>query len=144
MPSCLTTVAHLSTEQTIVGINAWVANVNQEVFGPDALSFRPERWLDATSKDLSRMNDYYLTVCCQHCSPVSECIADIMQFGKGPRACLGKNISMLELNKVIPELVLNFDFQTAHGSAGEWTLLNDWFVRQRNFKVGISKRAERA
>ena len=64
MPSCLTTVANPSTAQTIVGINAWVANVNKEVFGPDALSFRPERWLDASPKDLSRMNDYYLTVCC--------------------------------------------------------------------------------
>ena len=63
-----------------------------------------------------------------------------LQFGKGPRICLGKNISLLEICKLIPMLVLEYDFELAGGRDAEWTLLNDWFVRQRDYRVRISRR----
>lgn len=45
--------------QTTVGINAWVAHYNPSVF-PEPEVFRPERWLDAGSKDLQEQ--YYIPV----------------------------------------------------------------------------------
>lgn len=30
-----------------VGVNAWVVHYNQDIWGPDANEFRPERWIDA-------------------------------------------------------------------------------------------------
>lgn len=47
--------------QTTVGINAWVAHRNRDVFGDDADVFRPERWLE--SPDIVKRRDaYFMTV----------------------------------------------------------------------------------
>jgi gamma-glutamylcysteine synthetase len=43
--------------QTVVGVNSWVAHANTSVFGLDASVFRPERWL--VDKDRYNMMDRY-------------------------------------------------------------------------------------
>lgn len=48
--------------QTVVGINAWAAHANREVFGADADHFNPERWLEAPEIVKPR-EAYYMTVC---------------------------------------------------------------------------------
>lgn len=71
---------------------------NTALYGSDASTFRPERWLFDTSSPsetdrlakMSRTND--------------------MVFGYGRWVCLGKNIAMIEIHKVIFELFRNFDF----------------------------------
>ena len=47
----------------------------------------------------------------------------------------------MEMNKLIPELVLRFDIEMAEMDA-EWTVYNDWFVKQEGFEVKVSKRKE--
>lgn len=47
----------------------------------------------------------------------------------------------MEMNKLIPELALRFDFEMAEKDA-EWTVYNDWFVKQEGFRVQVSKRQE--
>lgn len=42
-------------------MNPLVANVNHDVFGPDADDFRPERWLSHDEK-VTKMDQYFLTV----------------------------------------------------------------------------------
>lgn len=52
-------------EGTIIGLNGWCAHYNEEVFGPDASQFRPERWIDAEKEGgerLKSMDAYYLPV----------------------------------------------------------------------------------
>lgn len=58
--------------QTIVGINIWVAHANQSVFGPDADTFRPERWLESPEK-ISKMEQYFLTVSIHAHIPIPLC-----------------------------------------------------------------------
>ncbi|KAK5240450.1 hypothetical protein LTS06_012451, partial [Exophiala xenobiotica] len=82
-------------EKTEVGVNSWVAHANQSIFGVDAEDFKPERWLESAERS-SEMNRY------------------IMTFGAGSRTCIGKNISLLEISVLIPELVRKFDFTLVH------------------------------
>jgi cytochrome P450 len=55
----------------------------------------------------------------------------------GSRTCLGKQVSILEISKLVPELVWRFDFaldeELAH-SGKEWTTSNYWFVMPANFR----------
>ena len=52
---------------------------------------------------------------------------------------MGKHISFMELSKLIPELVQHFDIKLVHPER-EWTLYNDWFMKQEDFPVKLSKR----
>lgn len=118
----LTLAGRFFPEDTMVGVNPWVAHANRSVYGEDADVFRPERWQEEESSiGENKMEQYFFT------------------FGRGPRTCLGKNISLMEMNKLIPELVLRFDVEMAEKDA-EWTVYNDWFVKQEGFRVKVSKR----
>lgn len=105
-----------------LGINSWVAHSNEDIF-PDARAFLPERWIDSSKKALSEMERYF------------------MSFGMGARACIGRNISLLEMNKVVPELLRRYDFKMADPQVERLDSLNRWFVKQHNLKVRVSKRA---
>ena len=61
---------------TRIGVNPGVIHFDKSVFGDDADTFRPERWIEG---DASNMDRY------------------IMQFGMGNRTCLGKNVSLQPL-----------------------------------------------
>jgi cytochrome P450 len=58
-----------------VGLNSAVVQHHKEVFGDDADSFRPERWLDDNADRVKLM---------ERC---------MMNFGAGSRQCTGKNVS---------------------------------------------------
>lgn len=72
---------------------------------------------------------------------IQSLILDVVQFGMGPRICQGKNIALMVLNKVIPQLVRRFDFEL-DGSLKdkEWKTLNYWIVKQQDFKCRLKLR----
>ncbi|RFU81362.1 hypothetical protein TARUN_845 [Trichoderma arundinaceum] len=112
-------------EGTTIGLNTWTAHYNETVFGKDAAVFRPERWLEAEKEEgdrIGQMNAYYLP------------------FGLGSRTCIGRHISYLEMSKLIPLLVRNFDFELQL-SEKEWQTTNYWFVKPNNFYVTVKARA---
>lgn len=90
-PSGVTIAGHFLPGGTIAGCSAWVIHQNAEVFGSDAADFRPERWIDATPEQRRRM---------------SNCL---FSFGAGARTCIGKNISLLELYKLVPTILRRFE-----------------------------------
>lgn len=49
-------------EDTVIGVNCWVVNRDKAIFGPDAHSFRPERWIESDPKVLTKMRTNMFTV----------------------------------------------------------------------------------
>ncbi|KAL1981721.1 hypothetical protein VTN96DRAFT_2278 [Rasamsonia emersonii] len=97
-PGGVTIAGHYLPAGTVVGINPWVTSIDKNVYGQDAECFRPERWLQEEDEDpeaykerLQRMKNCDLT------------------FGAGSHICIGKNLALLEVYKVIPTLLLLYD-----------------------------------
>lgn len=74
-------------EGTKIGYCAWGVFRNKDVWGEDSYAFRPERWLEAKGEKLREMESTMELV-----------------FGYGRWQCLGKNVAMIELNKVFIEV----------------------------------------
>ncbi|XP_014551003.1 hypothetical protein COCVIDRAFT_114004, partial [Bipolaris victoriae FI3] len=62
-------------------------------------------------------------------------------FGQGSRTCLGKNISLMELSKAIPQITRHFDYlpDTTSGEP-EYVTENVWFVKIKEFHCKVYKR----
>ncbi|THC87551.1 hypothetical protein EYZ11_013002 [Aspergillus tanneri] len=56
---------------------------------------------------------------------------NLFSFGAGTRTCIGKNISLIEISKLVPELIRRFDFKLANPEI-ELKTVNRWFVQQKN------------
>lgn len=61
-PSGMTANGHHIPEGTIVSVPQFVAHRDVEVYGKDALDFRPERWLEADEASLKKMEHNFLAV----------------------------------------------------------------------------------
>lgn len=82
----------------IVGCSAWIIHHRPEIFGSDTQQYRPERWLPdptANAQDEEQR--------------IKKMTGMMFQFGMGSRTCIGKNISLLEIYKVVPSLLRRFE-----------------------------------
>jgi cytochrome P450 len=52
--------------------------------------------------------------------------------------CIGKNISLMEMSKAIPQILRNFELVPENGTPS-WELDNVWFVKPRDFRCRIEK-----
>ncbi|RDW79279.1 cytochrome P450 [Aspergillus mulundensis] len=105
---------------TTVGINAWALHHDAEVY-PDPGAFIPERWVESTPAKLKEMEQSFFA------------------FGAGSRTCVGKNISLIEMHKIIPQLLRDFTFRL-HKPGQEWTTKNAWFVQQEGLVCALARR----
>jgi cytochrome P450 len=106
---------------TIVGANPWVVARDPDVYGQDVDVFRPERWLEANPAQLKLMERNFLA------------------FGAGARTCLGKNISLLEMSKLVPQVLRRFKVEII---GGEWELADYWFVKQTGVRCRVVERTK--
>lgn len=79
---------------TVVGCNAWVLHRRKDIFGEDVEEFKPERWLESEGVDPQKLKDMR---------------ASMFQFGAGARTCIGKNISLMEIYKIVPSFLRRFE-----------------------------------
>ncbi len=89
----VTLCGHFFPEGTIVGCNPAVVHMDKRVYGRKypVTQYRPERWLEATEEERAEMERLF------------------MAFGSGKRTCIGKNISLLEVYKLVPLLLSKFN-----------------------------------
>ncbi|KAK9781184.1 putative Cytochrome P450 [Seiridium cardinale] len=109
---------------TRLALNGWVLHRDKSVFGEDAEQFRPERWLEdeQRAKTMERF---------------------MFQFGGGSHVCIGRNLALLEINKVIPRLLRDFNFQLVHPNQ-ELKAHASFFVVQQGLEVYIEKKVVKA
>ena len=98
---------------TIVGCSAWVMHHNKDVFGEDDDAFRPERWLVDEELVAAAGNEGGPAVRAREEQRIKEMNGMMLQFGMGSRTCIGKNISLLEIYKVVPSLLRRFEVSTS-------------------------------
>jgi len=106
---------------TVVGMNPYVVNRHRPTFGEDADDWNPDRWM--VPKELKQKRE-----------------AAIMTFGAGRRVCLGRHIAMLELKKIVPALLLRYEFELLDPE--RYQVENLWFFRQYGIDVRVKKRLE--
>lgn len=105
---------------TRVSVNGWVLHRDQETFGVDADIYRPERWLE--DEERARRMDRFM-----------------VQFGGGAHLCIGRNLALLEINKVVPRLLRDYRFELVHPDR-DLTAFATFFVVQEGLEVYIEKR----
>lgn len=114
---------------TMIGMNPYVVGRNKGIFGSDADTFRPDRWLqqDRESHDefKSRMQRWSK--------------AHIM-FGGGSRICLGRHLSLMEVFKLVPTLIATFDIELDDPEEVWWTS-SRWFFRTRGIVCRMRPRS---
>ncbi|KAH7139959.1 cytochrome P450 [Dactylonectria estremocensis] len=120
-PEGVTISGHALPGGMVVGCSAWVVHQDTEVFGNDAAEFRPERWIESSTEKRQRMNNC------------------LFSFGAGARTCIGKNISLLELYKLIPTILRIFEVELVNPDS-TWELHNAWFVKQKGLLVRLKER----
>ncbi|KAI1365548.1 pisatin demethylase [Xylaria arbuscula] len=82
---------------TAIGMNTASLFASTAIFGDDAALFRPERFTEVDEQKRAEM----------------ERLVELA-FGYGRFQCAGKPVAFMELNKVMFELLRNFDFQVAN------------------------------
>ncbi|KIV87915.1 hypothetical protein PV11_03431 [Exophiala sideris] len=129
---------------TIVGCNAWTVH-RDSLFGERTEEFRPQRWLDASLEQRRLME------------------SSIFSFGAGARTCIGKNISLLEIYKLVPAVLMRFEVSLSTvptlsqeyadkaypklelaDPSKPWKLHNAWFIKQEGFEVRLKTRKTKA
>lgn len=76
-------------EGTRIGYGAWGIFRREDIWGDDSHEYRPERWLESSPEKLREM----------------ESTLELI-FGYGRWQCLGRNVALMELNKVFVEVNL--------------------------------------
>ncbi|KZT54811.1 cytochrome P450 [Calocera cornea HHB12733] len=85
-------------------------NKSEEVWGPDANQFLPDRWLRPEAKEVDPS---------KHGGGI---YANLATFGGGPKACIGYRFAVLEVSAFIVTIIRDFEITL---SPPEWQLWSD-------------------
>ncbi|KAL2126473.1 hypothetical protein VTI74DRAFT_844 [Chaetomium olivicolor] len=113
----------------IIGMNPYVVGRNKSVFGEDAEEFNPERWLQREGEEEDEYKER-----------MQRWGQSILAFGGGYRICLGRNLSLMEVYKVVPTLLATFDIALEDQEEVWWTC-SRWFYRVKGIVCRLKPRS---
>ncbi|KAL0576744.1 hypothetical protein V5O48_005234 [Marasmius crinis-equi] len=94
------------------------SNRNTEMWGPDALEWKPERWLSPLPQSLTEAR-------------IPGVYSHLMTFNAGSRSCIGFKFSQLEMKNVLSHLIENFEFSPSKKNIyWEYTAICNPVVRE--------------
>lgn len=99
-------------------MNAGAVQMDPRAFGADAGEWIPERWFRSPDE-------------------VLKMDRAMLQFGQGPRVCIGRHISEIEMYKLLPTILMEFDFELL---VDEWKVCGGWFHRTTNVMCKVERR----
>lgn len=80
-------------QSTVLSVPAYTIHHSTAIWGPDADSFRPERWENITE---AQKNAF-------------------IPFSYGPRACVGRNVAEMELALIVGTVFRRYEFELRQG-----------------------------
>lgn len=104
---------------TSLSVPSYTLHHSKEIWGPDADSYDPDRWLDG--RPTQRQKDAFIP------------------FSYGPRACVGRNVAEMELKCIVATVFRNFEFRDEH--EGEMQTREGFLRKPLGFDVGIKRRS---
>ena len=99
-------------------MNPAAVQFDKRGFGEDAHEWIPERWYrdEAAVKQMERA---------------------MLRFGHGPRMCIGRHISEVEMYKLLPTILREFEFKLL---VHHWEVWSGWFHRTSNVICKVKRR----
>ncbi|KAI4334683.1 hypothetical protein L6164_013399 [Bauhinia variegata] len=111
---------HVSSNAKVL-YSLYAMGRSEEIWGPDCLEFKPERWI-SKGGDILHV-------------PSHKFIA----YSVGPRSCLGKDMSLIEMKIVASAILWNYHIKVVQGHVVSPNLSIALFMRH-GLKVQITKR----
>jgi benzoate 4-monooxygenase len=109
------TDAHHFPQGTVLSVPAYTIHHSTAIWGPDASSFRPERWEQVTEQQK----------------------ASFIPFSYGPRACVGRNVAEMELALIVGTVFRRYEFELRQG---ELETREGFLRKPLGLEVGMRRR----
>jgi benzoate 4-monooxygenase len=113
----LTISGHHFPQGTVLSVPSYTIHHSKEIWGPDADTFRPERWEKITEKQK----------------------AAFIPFSYGPRACVGRNVAEMELALIVSTVFRRYEFELRQG---EMKTREGFLRKPLALEVGMRRRKE--
>lgn len=114
----------------LVGMNPYILARNKQVWGENAEAFYPDRWLQA---DNESDEEYKLRM-----QAYAKCS---IAFGAGSRICLGRNLSQMEVYKIVATLIARYDIELKDPNEVWWSSAR-WFYRVKGVVCKLKNRSD--
>ncbi|KAH6964630.1 cytochrome P450 [Fusarium avenaceum] len=107
---------------TVIGMSAYTMNFSKEIWGEDAATFNPDRWLGVNGKAME---------------------SNMCSFSKGIRSCLGQNLANAEIHYILAYIFGKYDVDSVN--KGDKLEVFDRFsthVTSHSIMVGLRRRED--
>ncbi|THU79870.1 cytochrome P450 [Dendrothele bispora CBS 962.96] len=96
-------------KNTFILVSALNSNRDPDIWGPDALEWKPERWLSPLPAGVTEAH-------------IPGVYSHLMTFNAGWRSCIGFKFSQLEMKAVLSMLLAKFKFSPSQDKTISWKL----------------------